>query len=166
MTGAADLGQIDLEQSSSAKQVQQAKAQSAKDINKDYGENNIFPSPSNEILKAKKQLTINQVPAAKAGKAPVVPSEIAAPLNQSLSPVLKERIGSEQQKYIVGKNKFDKDTAKARADADKEIAKQNKETTQKQLQEQKLAKSEVTTAKQEWQNELKTAEKQFQEQSF
>jgi hypothetical protein len=86
-------------------------------------------------------------------------------LNQSLAPVLKERIGTEQQKYTVGKQKFDKDTAKAKTDSDKEIAKLNQETSQKQLEEQKQAKAEVQASKQEWQTELTKAEKDYQDKA-
>jgi hypothetical protein len=163
MTGEADPSQMDSEQRESSKQVSAAKAEAAKEINKDFGENNIFPEDSKETLQATKGLSAAQVPASNKGKVPVVPGEVMGGLNQSLAPVLKERIGAEQQKYSVGKQKFDKDTAKAKTDSDKEIAKLNQETSQKQLEEQKQAKAEVQASKRDWQTELTKAEKDYQD---
>jgi hypothetical protein len=165
MTGEADPSQMDSEQQESSKQVSAAKAEAAKEINKDFGENNIFPEDSKETLQATKDLSAAQVKAGNKGKVPVVPGEVMGGLNQSLAPVLKERIGTEQQKYTVGKQKFDKDTAKAKTDSDKEIAKLNQETSQKQLEEQKQAKAEVQASKQEWQTELTKAEKDYQDKA-
>jgi len=165
LTGEADPSQMDSEQQESSKQVSAAKAEAAKEINKDFGENNIFPEDSKETLQATKGLSAAQVKAGNKGKVPVVPGEVMGGLNQSLAPVLKERIGTEQQKYTVGKQKFDKDTAKAKTDSDKEIAKLNQETSQKQLEEQKQAKAEVQASKQEWQTELTKAEKDYQDKA-
>ena len=165
MTGEANPAQMDSEQRESSKQVSAAKAEAAKEINKDFGENNIFPEDSKETLQATKTLSAAQVPAGKKGKVPVVPGEVMGNLNQSLAPVLKERIGTEQQKYTVGKQKFDKDTAQAKTDSDKQIAKLNQETSQKQLEEQKQAKAEVQASKQEWQTELTKAEKDYQDKA-
>ncbi|MBD2014513.1 DUF4157 domain-containing protein [Microcoleus sp. FACHB-53] len=165
LTGEANPSQMDSEQRESSKQVSAAKAEAAKAINKDFGENNIFPEDSKETLQATKALSAAQAPAGKKGKVPVVPGEVMGSLNQSLSPVLKERIGAEQQKYTVGKQKFDKDTTQAKKDSDKEIAKLNQETSQKQLEEQKQAKAEVQASKQEWQTELTKAEKDYQDKA-
>jgi hypothetical protein len=165
MTGEADPSQMDSEQRESSKQVSAAKAEAAKEINQDFGENNIFPEDSKETFQATKALSAAQVPAGNKGKVPMVPGEVMGGLNQSLAPVLKERIGTEQQKYTVGKQKFDKDTAKAKTDSDKEIAKLNQETSQKQLEEQKQAKAEVQASKQEWQTELTKAEKDYQDKA-
>ncbi|GET35958.1 eCIS core domain-containing protein [Microseira wollei] len=165
MTGDADPAQMDLEQRQSKEQVSKKKAEAAKEINQDFGENNIFPEDSKETLQASKALSAAKAPGGNKGKVPVVPGEVAGQLNQSLAPALKERIGAEQQKYTVGKQKFDKDTAKAKTDSDKEIAKLNQETKQKQLKEQQLAKSEVQASKQEWQTELTKAEKDYQDKA-
>ncbi|MEG4446295.1 DUF4157 domain-containing protein [Microcoleus sp. AT9_B4] len=165
MTGEADPSQMDGEQRQSQQQVGLKKAEAAKEINQDFGENNIFPENSKETLQASKALSAANAPGVNKGKIPVVPGEVAGNLNQSLAPALKQRIGAEQQKYTIGKQKFDKDTAKAKTDSDKQIAKLNQETSQKQLKEQKQAKSEVQASKHEWQTELTKAEKDFQDKA-
>jgi hypothetical protein len=165
MTGEADPSQMDGEQRQSQQQVGLKKAEAAKEINQDFGENNIFPENSKETLQASNALSAANAPGVNKGKIPVVPGEVAGNLNQSLAPALKERIGAEQQKYTIGKQKFDKDTAKAKTDSDKQIAKLNQETSQKQLKEQKQAKSQVQASKHEWQTELTKAEKDFQDKA-
>ncbi|AFZ28407.1 hypothetical protein Cylst_6640 (plasmid) [Cylindrospermum stagnale PCC 7417] len=162
---AINPAQLDSEQQTANQQVQQQKAKSAQEINKDYGENDIFPKSSDETIKANKQLTLAEVPGAKGGKQPTIPPEIAANLDQSLAPQFQQRIGGEQEKYIVGKNKFDQDTAKSRTDADTEIAKLNQDTSQQQLESQKQAQSDVKSAKLEWQTELDNADKDYQDKA-
>jgi hypothetical protein len=165
MTGEADPSQMDSTQRQSNEQVRKKKAEAAQEINQDFGENNIFPEDSKETLQASQALSAAKTAGGNKGKVPAVPGEVAGNLNQSLAPALKERIGAEQQKYTVGKQKFDKDVAKAKTDSDKEIAKLNQETSQKQLKEQKQAKAEVQASKQEWQTELGKAEKDFQDKA-
>jgi hypothetical protein len=162
---ATNPAQLDTEQQQANQQVQQAKSQAAQDINKDHGENNIFPQPSNEILKANKQLTLAEIPGAAEGKQPTIPPEIAAQLDQSLAPHLQEKISPEQQKYLTGKNQFDQNSATAKTDADQKIQQLTEETKQKQLDSQQQAKADVQVAKQEWQTELDTAEQDYQQKA-
>ncbi len=162
--GATNPGQLDTEEQQANQQVQQEKTKASQGINKDYGENKIAPPPSNEILKANKKLTLAQV-AAKEGKQSTVPQEIAGNLDQSLGLKLQERIGGEQAKYTIGRNKFDQDTARARTDADQKIDILNKDTTQKQLESQKRAQSEVAAAKLEWQTEIDGVEQDYQKKA-
>ncbi|WP_414549573.1 hypothetical protein [Anabaena sp. CCY 0017] len=93
------------------------------------------------------------------------PSEIQTPHTASSVFRLQQRIGAEQEKYTVGKNKFDQDSAKSRTDADAEIAKLNQDTSQQQLESQQQAQSQVTEAKLEWQTELDNADKDYQEKA-
>ncbi|HLP91052.1 MAG TPA: DUF4157 domain-containing protein [Nostocaceae cyanobacterium] len=162
---AINPAQLDTEQQQTDQQVQQAKTQAAQDINKDYGENNIFPQASNEILKTNKQLTLAEIPGAPAEKAPTIPPEIAAQLDQSLAPHLQEKISPEQQKYITGKNQFDQDSTNAKTDADQQIQQLTEETKQKQLESQQQAQTDVQAAKQEWQAELDAAEQDYQQKA-
>lgn len=165
LTSDTNPAQMDTAQQESDKQVSKAKVDAAKDIHRDFGEKDIFPDGNKEILKAKKALSVAQISAGKNDKTPEIPAEILGQLNQSLGPTLKEKLSGQQEKYIEGKQKFDKDSAKAKTDADKEIAKLTQETTQKQLKEQQLAKTEVNNFRQEWQTELSKAEKDYQQKA-
>ena len=162
LSGEANPTQIDTAQAQSGQEVGAAKIGAAQGVNQDFGENDIFPEPSKETLKANKELSAISPPEGKPGESPSIPAEAVGGLNQSLSPFLREKIGVEQDKYKAGKDKFDLDSTKARTDANQEIANLNEETKQKQLAEQQQAKSEVAQYKQEWKTELDTVEKDYQ----
>ncbi|MDJ0662338.1 MAG: hypothetical protein QNJ42_23055 [Crocosphaera sp.] len=165
LSGEADPNQVTDINNQSTQEVQSTKAQAAQAIDQEFGENNIFPEASDETVKANKQLTAISPPEVKAGNAPAIPPEVTGQLNQSLSPFLTEKIGVEQDKYNAGKDKFDVDSAQAKTDANQEMANLNQETTEKQLAEQKQAKSAVAQYRQEWKTELDTVEKDYQEKA-
>ncbi|MEQ8969079.1 MAG: hypothetical protein RIE73_01635, partial [Coleofasciculus sp. C1-SOL-03] len=165
LNGEANPAQIQSAQTQSNQELQTAKAQAVADTNQDFGENSIFPKASNETLKANKELSAITPPTIQGLEAPAVPGEAAGGLNQSLTPFLREKIGAEQEKYQAGKDKFDTDTAQARADADQEIAGLDEQTKQKQIAEQEQAKAEVTQARQEWRTELDTVDQDYQEKA-
>lgn len=165
LAGEANPAQLDAASTKSSQEVQAAKAEAAAQMNQDFGENKIFPQSSNDILKANKELSAVAVSPGKAGENPAIPGEVVGSLNQSLSPFLREKIGAEEGKYQAGKDKFDLDSVKARTDADTKITGLNEETKQKQLTEQKQAKTEVLGFKQEWKSELDSAEKDYQEKA-
>jgi hypothetical protein len=156
---------MDATQAESDYQVQEAKTQAAGDINQDFGENNIFPQANKEILKANKQFSPVKPPSEKLGKTPWVPPEVVGGLNQGLTPFYQEKIAPEQEKYTIGKNKFDADSANARSDADQDIANLNEEAKQKQLAEQKQAQQGVAQARQDWQTELDNVVQDYQGQA-
>ncbi len=165
LNGEANPAQIQSAQAQSNQELQTAKAQAVADTNQDFGENSIFPKASNETLKANKELSAIAPPTIQGVEAPALPGEAAGGLNQSLTPFLREKIGAEQEKYRAGKDKFDTDTAQARADADQEIAGLDEETKQKQIAEQEQAKTEVTQARQEWRTELDAVDQDYQEKA-
>ncbi|MEQ9356521.1 hypothetical protein [Coleofasciculus chthonoplastes] len=165
LNGEANPAQIQSAQTQSNQELQTAKAQAVADTNQDFGENSIFPKASNETLKANKELSGISPPTIQGLESPAVPGEAAGGVNQSLTPLLREKIGAEQEKYQAGKDKFDTDTVQARADADQEIAGLDEETKQKQIAEQEQAKAEVTQARQEWRTELDTVDQDYQEKA-
>ncbi|MDJ0601582.1 MAG: AHH domain-containing protein [Crocosphaera sp.] len=165
LSGDADPNQVTDIHNQSTQEVQSTKAQAAQAIHQEFGENNIFPEASNETVKANKELTAISPPDVKSGNSPAIPPEVAGQLNQSLSPFLTEKIGVEQDKYKAGKDKFDVDSAQAKTDTNQEIANLNTETKEKQLAEQKQAKSAVAQYRQEWKTELDTVEKDYQEKA-
>lgn len=165
ISGESNPSQMDGQKAQSNQQVGAAKAAAASGIDRDFGENNIFPKPSNEILKANKELSKVSPPSDKVGENPIIPGEIVGGLNQALTPYYQQKISPEQQKYQIGKQKFDGDSATARTDANKQIANLNEETQQKQLEQQKQAQQEVAQARHDWQTELDKTEKDYQEKT-
>ena len=165
ITGEADPLQLDSFQGESGANVQNAKIEASKEISKDFGENDIFPESTNETLKANKALSSPQVLSGKGVEALPIPSDAISGLNQSLGPKLKERIGEKKEEYDRGKEKYDADSANARADADKQITDLNKETSQKQIEEQNKAKADIAQSRTEWQSELDNVEQDYQEKA-
>ena len=165
MTGEADPSQLDSFRGESRTKVQNAKTEASKEINQDFGENDIFPEPTNETLKASKALSSPKKPSGKGDEALSIPSEAIAGLNESLGPVLRERIGKQKEKYDSGKEKFDSDSAKAKVDADKQIANLDNETREKQIEEQNNAKAKVAQSRAEWQIELDSVEQDYQKKA-
>ncbi|WGV28008.1 eCIS core domain-containing protein [Halotia branconii] len=165
LRGETDPSQMDATLDESTDQVQETKTEAAQDIKQNFGENNIFPQASDEILKANKQFSPFKHPSEKISKAPSISPEIVGGLNQGLTPFYKEQIAPEQEKYKVGKNKFDTDSANARSHADEEINNFNEEAKNKQLAKQKQAKQEVKQLRQDWQFELDNVDKNYQEKA-
>lgn len=165
LTGATNPEQLAQQQKQTDLDVQQNKLAAAQDIHKERGENQILAQRSHEILKTNKHLSAPSVAGSPAGKSSVVPPEIAGQLDQSLAPNLRSRIDVEQQKYLVGKNKFEQDRTQVRTHADQEIAKLNQENSQKQSETQKTCASEVSAAKSQWQTELDAVEQKYQQQA-
>ena len=165
MSGEADPSQMDLTTAQSTQQVRGGKNQAAQGIDRDFGESRISPQASNGVIKANKELSAIGGVGGKGGANPLLTGEVAGSLDQSLTPYLREKIGPEQEKYQVGKNKFDLDSANARADTDNQISELTAQSKQKQLEQRHSAQLEVAQHKQEWQTELDNAQIDYQQKA-
>jgi hypothetical protein len=165
MTGEADPSQMDSFESESSTKVQMGKAKASQEIYQDFGENDIFPEPTRETLKARKALASPKSPSGKGGGGLSIPAEAVGGLNRSLGPILRERVGKQKERYDGGQEKFESDSADARADADKQIADLKNETRQKQIEEQGKAKAEVAQSRAEWQAELDGVEQDYKKKA-
>ncbi|MBW4599434.1 MAG: hypothetical protein KME29_07425 [Calothrix sp. FI2-JRJ7] len=165
MSGEANPSQIDAEQAKSDQQVEEAKGKAMGETSRDFGDKNIFPNPSNETLKAKKELSKISADKGKAGDFPVVAPEIADGVNQGLTPYYQQKLAPEHEKYLIGKQKFDIDSDNARKESNKQIADLNKETTQKQKDTKQQAQKEVDEAKQDWKKEIDKTDKEYQDKA-
>ena len=166
LTGEADPAQLATFQQESGTEVRRGKLEAAREIDKDFGENNIFPAPTDEILAAGKPLSPAPAPEGSAAvPAPGLPPEAIGGLNQSLGPIFQQRLGEQKAKYDSGKQDFDRDTAQARTDADKQVADLKAEAQQKQIDEQGKAKTQVAEARKEWQEELDKVEQDYEKKA-
>ncbi len=163
LNGEADPSQIHSAQNQSALEVQGAKANAAQGLQRNFGENDIYPEASSEILSGELKGSV-RAPATGAGKANAnaLPREAVAGINKAAAPFLQQKIGVEQDKYRIADDKFKTDTINARTKADDEIAGATSETKEQQLADQRKAKEEVTNSKKQWQTELDTVDKDYQ----
>lgn len=166
VTGEADPSQIDSFQGESNINVQKAKAEASGELNRDFGEHDIFPETKPETLKSKKGLSApKKIASQKGGSNPALPPEAIQGLNGTLGPKLSERIGEQKDKYDAGKADFERDSAKARTDADKQVSDLNRETRKQQIAEQNKAKAQAAQARKEGKAELDKADKDYREKA-
>ncbi|HEX3048825.1 MAG TPA: AHH domain-containing protein [Bacillota bacterium] len=166
VSGEADPSQLNSFQTESGANVQQAKAEAAQQINHDFGENDIFPETKAEKIKSKRTLSAPKKIAAAQGDGELpLDAETAAGLNKSLGPTLSKRLGEQKAQYDDGKEKYDQDSAQARADADRQVVELNRETRKQQLEEQGKAKLEVSKYRKEWKAELDKVDKDYQDKA-
>ena len=161
LNGEADPSQIHSAQNQSALEVQGAKANAALGLQRNFGENDIYPEATSEILSGELKAGV-RTPATGAGKANALPGEAVAGVNKAAAPFLQQKIGVEQDKYRIADDKFKTDTVSARTNADDEIAGATSETKEQQLADQRKAREEVTNSKKQWQTELDTVDKDYQ----
>lgn len=159
-TGEADPGQMGSFEQDSDAAINAAKLKAVSATAADFGENDVFPAPDPEILEAHVTLSALAPQVAGGGEALALPPE-AAGLNDSLGPVLAERIQAKKQEYDSGEDQFDVDREQARTDADAQIATLEEETRKTQEGEQGRAKDAVAGAREEWRAELDNIETDY-----
>lgn len=165
LDGEADPSQTEAFNTEAAQTVQTAKQQELQQLNNEFGENSIFPTEDNSILKANKTLKTKQSKINKVNKTLDISADMEAQMNKSLTPEFKAKVGEQQSKYSTGKEKFDTDVTTARADSDKQITQLKEDSKNKQLEQQEGAKSEVERLKGQWREEVDQAVSQYDKQA-
>jgi hypothetical protein len=162
MSGEADPSQMQAALDVSREQTQAAFTRATQAIGQDFGENDIFPEPDDEILQASAKLAQAQLPATEKVSPVGLPPEAQAAIDAEASPLLQERIGTERARYAEGKVQYDVDVQAAHEQARQEIAHLEEGTRSTQEEAQATAQLEVSTARQDWQAEIDQAESDFQ----
>ncbi|MFZ5987012.1 MAG: hypothetical protein ACOYWZ_07795, partial [Bacillota bacterium] len=165
MTGEADPSQMEAFKAEASQNVQAAKQEELSQINRDFGENSIFPKEDHTILKAKHPLKAREPKISKINKKLDIPVDMEAQLNKTLGPSFKDEIGEQKNEYQRGKEKFDIDAAAARADSDTQIKQLKSESKNKQMKEQAAAKDEVNRLRGQWRDEINVAVAEYDQQA-
>ncbi len=165
MDGEADPSQIKSFKTEAAQSVKSAKEAELSQINKEFGENQILPTPDNTIIKAKKSVQGVNSPSIAIEHMEGISSEVAARMNPSLAPILKTQLDSGKNKYEKGKEKFDSDVLSAKASTESNIEQMKSETRAKQIGEQTSVKAQVNSYRDEWRNEIKGAVSEYGQQA-
>ncbi|MCG8425667.1 MAG: DUF4157 domain-containing protein [Proteobacteria bacterium] len=162
LSGEANPGQLDSALDASSQQTRQAAAEARQAIGQDFGENDIFPEPDDEVLTAGQELGTPQLPQGGNAAPNGLPAEAMASIDAEASPVLHERIGAEQQKYTQGKAQYDADSQAAHQKARQDISELEQSTAATQQDAQLSAQSDVSLARQDWQSEIEQVQTDFQ----
>lgn len=168
LSGEADPARMDAAQAEASQQIQQQRQQQiAEAQQRDFGEHNLFPDPTEATLSPQQQISAappSALPELEADVLPL-PPDVSGNLDQSLTPMLRDQIAPEQSRYLEGKVQFDQDVQQTHTTSDEEIAALTTETQELQRQEQQQAQAEVSQGRQQWQAELEQADQDFQSQA-
>lgn len=164
LAGEADTEHLSIEQNDVAQDLNIKKNQSAKDIHKDYGENNIIKKPSDEILKPSHKIIPKTIK-----KQPVATLKLEgideAAINASFDPIIQSKIGTETEKYQTAELEHNQKVFKEEKATETQIGSEKDKSQEKQLQSVKDAKSDVQNSRIEWQNALDKTESDFAKKS-
>jgi len=161
LSGEADPSQVQSAQNQSGLEVQEAKAKAAQGLHQNFGENDIYPEATNEMLNGTLKANVKS-PVTRVSKPHGLPAEAVGGVNKAATPFFQQKIGVEQDKYKSADDKFNTDTINARTKADEEITDATSATKEEQLADQRKAKEEVALSKKQWQTELDTVDKDYQ----
>jgi len=170
MRGATNPSQLDTAHATSQRETTAASADARRATSQDRGEHDIFPKTDPDMLEA-------QLAAGKAGAAPrggggaraaapdALPPEAMASIDTETSPILAEKIGTENQRYTAGKTEQDAAAQVAHQQTRTEIAQAEGDARARQTEAQTAARGEVTTARADWQREIDHIDSDFHTQA-
>ena len=153
MTGEANPSQMSDFRSSSDSTVTDAAGVARKDTYKDFGENDIFPPESDEILRSERQFA-TRGPSAEGMESPALPADIAGALDQSTGAVYREKVGAQRDEYLVGEADYERDKQAAHEGAKRDMADAELATKKEQMQKREGAQLLVAGYRKEWREEI------------
>jgi hypothetical protein len=161
----ADSAELGTKETEAAGFVGGEAATAAAGAEQDFGENAIYPRPTNEVLRAETPIK-GQAPAPGGPPGQVVLSpDVAAGLDSSLKPVLAERLGAKAAEYDAGDDRYQADATAAQDKARTDIADLEAQATAQQTAEQQKAKAEVAQHRVQWRREVDEVHKDFSKKS-
>ncbi len=165
LTGAADPAQLESGLAEAQGKTSQAQTRAAGDLQKDFGEKDLFPEIDDEMLEAKTELRTPTVAEVGEVGSAALPPEALASIDAEATPILSEKIGKEQARYAEGQAQYDQDANAAHKEAATDMESLEAETVASQTEAQETADSEVTAARGDWQGELESVQTDFQKQA-
>ena len=161
-SGAADPAQMDATGATATQQIVEERKKSQALIGQDFGENAIYPCPSDEVLKSDQGLSA-AMPATDAAPPPVKldPDVAAGGLHSSLGPVFQQRVSERAAEYDAGERTFQSDSAAARSKTQDDIASLEDRARSDQTAQQQTAKAEVADQRAQWHAEVAGVQAEF-----
>ncbi|NIF06611.1 hypothetical protein F3J23_14270 [Chryseobacterium sp. Tr-659] len=164
LSGEADTEHLSIEQNDAAQDMNIKKNQAAKDIHKDYGENDIIKKPNDEILKPSQKITSRSVK-----KQPINALKLEnideAGVNAHFEPIIQSKIGAETEKYQTAELEHNQKVLEQEKTAETRIGEEKDKSQQHQLKSVKDAQTDVNQSRTEWQNALDKTESDFAKKS-
>ncbi|SEM94031.1 hypothetical protein SAMN05421856_10952 [Chryseobacterium taichungense] len=164
LTGEADTEHLAIEQQDVAQDMSVKKNQAAKDIHKDYGENDIIKKPHDEMLKPSRKVSFKAVKKQPVDKLKLEGIDEAL-INAQFEPVIQSKIGAENEKYQSAELEHNQKILEHEKAADTQISNEKDISKEKQLKSVKEAHADVHSSRTEWQNALDKTESDFAKKS-
>ncbi|MEM6807830.1 MAG: AHH domain-containing protein [Pseudomonadota bacterium] len=153
MTGDADPGQMVGFESSSNEKVAGAATRAKAGSYADFGEHDIFPAATDEILRSEHQLSARGAEGGALDPLQISP-EIASALDQSVGPVYRDRVGVKRDEYHRGEEDYERKSDAAHRDAHGDIQALETQARNEQMAQRQGAQSMVTGYRKEWRESL------------
>ncbi|MGO4709136.1 hypothetical protein AB4Y90_08465 [Chryseobacterium sp. 2TAF14] len=164
LSGEADTEHLSIEQNDAAQDMGIKKNQAAKDIHKNYGENDIIKKPNDEILKPSRKITSKAVK-----KQPLDALNLEgmdeAGINAQFEPIIQSKIGAETEKYQTAELEHNQKVLEHEKSSENQINEEKNKSQEKQIKSVKDAQADVNQSRVDWQNELNKTETDFANKS-
>jgi hypothetical protein len=161
----ADTTQLATQEADAAGSVGGEAARAAARADRDFGENAIYPQPTNEVLRAQTEVKGQALPGVGPPGQLVLSPDVAAGLDASLKPVLADKLGAKAAEYDAGEERYQADATAAHDKARSDIADLEAQATEQQTAEQRKAKAEVAGQRSQWRREVDDVKKDFSKKS-
>ncbi len=164
LSGDASVEHVSIEQNDVSQDLINKKNHAAKDIHKDYGEQDIIKKPAKETLKAKHKFKSKSAKAnpVKGFKTEGIDATI---INANFGPIIHSKMGEEQSKYDAAQLEYDQNVLAEENAADGKIDIEKSKSKEKQSKSVREAQGDVTKSRAEWQRELNKTETDFEKKS-
>lgn len=162
LSGEANVSNIAEEQEEQYQDVLNAKMAAAKEIQNDFGENDVIKKPGNALLKTKHQLkSPKAVNTAQLGTGLIASPEMAARFDASLAGQANLKIGAQTGIYLVEEDAYHQQLTLEKTKTDEQIQTETLKSKTNQNKAHQDAQKQVNESRIDWQNQLNKTESDF-----
>jgi len=162
-TGDADSGNIGREHAAQSLDVTTKKDEAAKEINNDFGENDIIPQPGSGKIKTKHKF--KSLKSQKQKGLPLVTDNGTRELDLALTPQVDKQIGEQRALYDTGDSQYKEQSDAEYLKAETKIESESSKSKQSQFDANNEAVDTVNGERLEWKKQLDGAEASFQKEA-
>ena len=165
LKGEADPAQNQKAQETADQELDTQKNQADSEIQKDFGENDIFPEIELETLSPSVEFTKGEIPSPLEQPLPSTSPEILANFDKEAQPFLEQESGPELAKQEEAEQKMKDDQLQAHLENEQEIATETEKVKNEQESAQLTAKADIEGQRNTWQSENEAVKQEFASKS-
>jgi len=154
LVGEADPEQNEQQKEQAEKQSQESKQKADQEIQKDFGENNLYPELKREKLKPQIEIVaLEKTPEISLQKVEKLPSQAIATFNENAKQQIDQKIQQSLAKEKAGKLEKETKSEDEKKQTDDKIAQENTKVEAEQKKIQKSSQQEVEQNRKNWKQE-------------